>query len=538
MELFFTGIVFVIIFSILVLIHELGHFFAARKSGIKVEEFGFGLPPRIWGIKKRGTLYSINWIPFGGFVRLLGEDASEEKILKDKHSFASKSPRARIFVVIAGVLMNLLLAFFLLTVGFTFGIQPLIVTGEEVLSSIDRGLIDIEQGLIVKDVQKDSPADKAGLKPRDRIISINNKRIISNASLKDLSLVPDGETASVEISRGGDKQMLLLVGEQGSVDAGFTIHDAIHLPRVVIRDVKQGSASEIAGLTGGDVILKVDDKAIYYVDEYNKLLYGADSLTYTIYRNGDIQNFLVDLPRDQLVVVSNVFEGSPAQEAGISDGDLLVAINGNSIKELRDVPKAVKPGENNVYEVNSNENIVSYNITPDDRGLIGVGLSVLMPHDNYHVSVFPSDQLTSILEIKNVVYPFWVAPVVAVEEMGRLSVLTAQMFVDVVRSLVTKFIVPEGVAGPVGIAQLTHVFVQEGFFSILRFMALLSLSLAIINILPFPALDGGRLFFILVEVIVGKKINPKMEAMIHALGFVLLMVLIFAVTYNDILRLF
>ncbi|HLG25413.1 MAG TPA: site-2 protease family protein, partial [Candidatus Gracilibacteria bacterium] len=125
----------------------------------------------------------------------------------------------------------------------------------------------------------------------------------------------------------------------------------------------------------------------------------------------------------------------------------------------------------------------------------------------------------------------------AFEESGKLSVITVEMFANVLKSVFTRFTVPEGVAGPVGIAQLTHTFVQEGILSLLRFMALLSLSLAIINILPFPALDGGRLFFILVEVVTGRKLGGKFEAWIHAIGFVLLMLLIFAVTYNDILRL-
>ena len=99
----------------------MGHFAAAKRAGVKVEEFGFGLPPRIWGIKKGETLYSINWIPFGGFVRMLGEDASSH----DKRSFSNQSFWVQTKIVCAGVFMNLLMSFLLLTFGFLIGIEPL-----------------------------------------------------------------------------------------------------------------------------------------------------------------------------------------------------------------------------------------------------------------------------------------------------------------------------------------------------------------------------------------------------------------------------
>src|SRR3989338_5802096 len=104
-----TILVFLLILSVLVLIHEAGHFFVARKFGIKVEEFGFGFPQRLFGKKIGETIYSINLLPFGGFVKLTGED-SEEANVKDHKNFASKKPYQRILILFAGVFMNLLLA--------------------------------------------------------------------------------------------------------------------------------------------------------------------------------------------------------------------------------------------------------------------------------------------------------------------------------------------------------------------------------------------------------------------------------------------
>ena len=105
----FAIVVFVVILSFLVMLHEFGHFIAAKRSGIGVEEFGFGLPPRIWGKNINGTIYSINWLPFGGFVRLVGEDSTDEEI-SNKNSFQTKSLFVRIRVVLAGVFMNFVLA--------------------------------------------------------------------------------------------------------------------------------------------------------------------------------------------------------------------------------------------------------------------------------------------------------------------------------------------------------------------------------------------------------------------------------------------
>ncbi len=111
------------------------------------------------------------------------------------------------------------------------------------------------------------------------------------------------------------------------------------------------------------------------------------------------------------------------------------------------------------------------------------------------------------------------------------------MLGDVLVSIVAKFTVPEGVAGPVGIAHMTHYFVKQGFMAVVQFTALLSISLGVINVMPFPALDGGRFLFIVYELITRRRANAKMEATIHTIGFALLMLLIFVITWNDILNL-
>lgn len=342
----------------------------ARKAGIKVEEFGIGLPPKAKKVytDKYGTIYTVNWIPFGGFVRMYGEDSSDPKVIKDNKSFASKSLLRRTSVIVAGVVMNFLLAWVIITIGFTVGMKPFLVTESDLQKGIESGIVEVQNVLYIHEITEGSVLSQTDLKTGDVVVGINNK------------LVPKA-------------------------------------------------------------------------DDLSELLSPNESV--------------------KLMVVS--------------DGEEIFL-----------------------------------DVITDSDGKLGFVIS--------------DEQM--VLDVKKVSYPFYQAPYYAIKEVGRLSVLTVKMLGDVIVSLVAKFTVPEGVAGPVGIAKMTHYFVQQGFMALLQFTALISISLGVINIMPFPALDGGRFLFIIFEAITRKKPSAKWEGIIHSTGFVLLMVLIFVITWNDILNLF
>lgn len=365
-----TIIAFLVVFSILILVHELGHFVMARKAGIKVEEFGLGLPPKAKKLfkDKKGTEYTLNWIPFGGFVRMYGEDSSDPKVIKDNKSFASKSLLRRTSVIIAGVVMNFVLAWVIITIGFTVGMKPFLVTPSDLEKGVESGIVEVQDVLYIHEIMPDSVLAETDLESGDAIVRFNDNPVPVSTELS--GLISPNEIVRLAIIRDGKESILdVQVGSDGQL--GFVISD------------------------------------------------------------------------EQMV-----------------------------------------------------------------------------------------------LNVKNVRYPFYTAPYHSIKEVGRLSVLTVKMLGDVVISLVAKFTVPDGVAGPVGIAKMTHHFVQQGFMALLQFTALISISLGVINIMPFPALDGGRFLFIIFEAVTRRKPNAKWEGIIHSTGFILLMILIFVITWNDIINLF
>lgn len=540
MSYFFTIIVFFLIFSLLILVHELGHFVMAKRAGIKVEEFGFGLPPRLWGKKKGETIYSINWIPFGGFVRMYGEDNGDPKLLKSSRSFAGKSMRARILVVIAGVVMNFLLAWFLITIGFTFGMQPLLGPND-VLSAVDKGQVIVESGLKVKSVREGSLTSKLGFQSGDLIFNINGKPVDDYvmAGLKEnpagvYLVLRSNEIRSIRMDEGSVKAL------PEDEDLGFEFYDYASFPRVKIFDLKNHTAMYRAGLRPGDAIVSVNGSQVYNVRDYEELVRGVPTLEYKVYRNGILESFVVERSQAKQVIVSKVLPQSAAEKAGLQDGDIVVSVNGNSITESLELIKFVEEHQTEklAYAIDRHGQKLFYEIEPVE-GKIGVLLSELMSYnEEAGVSLYNADVLSSVVEIKDEKYPFYIAIYKAFGESYRLAELTAKMFTGFVGGLIKSGEVPESVAGPVGIAQMTHVFVQEGFIPLLRFVAILSLSLAVINILPFPALDGGRLLFILIELIMGRRVNPRWESWVHAFGYVLILLLILVVTYSDLARIF
>ncbi|MFA7685257.1 MAG: RIP metalloprotease RseP [Candidatus Gracilibacteria bacterium] len=536
-----TAIIFVLIFSILVLIHELGHFTMAKKAGIKVEEFGFGLPPRMFGKKVGETIYSLNWIPFGGFVRMLGEDSKKASMLKNKRSFIAQPMRSRALVIVAGVVMNFFLAWILLTIGFSFGMKPLLLP-DEVFTAIDQGQIVLQEGLKIKSIEEGSFFERVGLKKDDVITSFNGEEItadIAEGMLKN----PVG---TYDVLRDGKIYNFNTVAKD--VPAKFDptyfkaeFYEAVAFPRVGFFEVKEGNSYYLAGVRKGDELLTINGSQVYGINDFERLVRGEQKIEMVVYRDGLRKEISMELPQKRQVVVEQILADMPGAKAGIKANDIILAVNGEKFTDVEKLIAYTKQfeGKELKYLVERDGKPMTLLVTINSDGQMGAFLSELMTYaGSPGITLYNSDVYSSIQEVKDVQYPFYVAAYKSFEEMWKLSKVTATMFIDVIGDILSSGSVPDSVAGPVGIAGMTHVVVQEGFVSVLRFIALLSLSLGVINILPIPALDGGRLLFIVVEFIIGRKVNQKLESYIHLVSYFLILLLILMVTYSDVAKLF
>ncbi|HAU39487.1 MAG: peptidase M50, regulator of sigma E protease [Candidatus Peregrinibacteria bacterium GW2011_GWF2_43_17] len=519
MQIFISILVFIVIFSLVIFVHELGHFLAAKRARIYVEEFGFGMPPRIWGKKVGETVYSVNWIPFGGFLRILGENGGGKS---NKRSFGNAHLRSRFFVAVGGVVMNLIMAFLFLTLGFWIGIEPLIATTDDFIEGIESGQIVIETGMYVKSVEVGSVADELGIEVGDKISSVDSSPLTMVA---DFYLAFEDGMAVLEVDGKGS---IKFEGDGSKLGMDFYSFD---MPRVKIVEVAEGSL-----LQEGDVILRIDGVEIFGIERFYEIKDSA--VDYDVLRSGEVVAVELVPSVKNSALITKIFQGSGAEEAGLIASDVILSINGQEILKAEDVPTVTLAQEDDVltYVIKRDGTEISFDVLRNEEGYVGIYVADIESVKSDVSAIYEETYVTSVMEIKKVRYGFLRAPVEAVSEIKRLSILTFGVIKEFFGGLITKGEVSDSVAGPVGIAQMTYVFFKEGFAALVRFIALLSLSLAVFNIIPFPGLDGGRFAFLLFEAFTGRKPNAKVEAVFHSVGFMLLMLLLVVVTYKDVIR--
>lgn len=330
-----TLVASIIIFGILVFVHEFGHFIAARLNGIRVLEMAIGFGPKLFAWKKKGTAYSLRLFPLGGFCRLLGEDPAE---VNEPDSFTRKSPARRAAVLAAGPVMNLLLSLLLFFVIFYFFI-------------------------------------------------------------------------------------------------------------------------------------------------------GVQQLDSSI--------------------IGTVLPGTPAESAGLQDGDEITAINGEPVNGWMEVVNAIEkhPGEDVILLVRRSGAIKEFNLLAEaapESGKGKIGIAPLMKKYQFRGALGNSFE--------------------------RFGMIVASIFQVITGK------VPLDITGPVGIVITIGEVARTGIVNLLWLTGLISISLGLVNLLPIPALDGGRLLFLLIEAVRGRPLDPEKEGLIHFIGFALLILLILLVTYNDLIR--
>lgn len=374
-----TIVAFLLMLSVLVLIHEFGHFITAKKFGIKVEEFGFGFPPRVFGKKIGETLYSINLLPIGGFVKLYGEDAA------------------------------------------------------------------------------------------------------------------GGGKASLLVSRSQYR----VSSKKNKLDTEYSIQNTDLKRAFFARPIWQRAAVVLAGVFMNFVLAIVIISYLFSVPG-------------------------VAVPKGYAEVVAPL-PGSPAEQAQIKKGDKIVSFEGKEIKTIIELREKLavnkdKPGKLIITRDGKEKTLT---IAPEK--VVEKGKAV------YLIGVQLND-----FEVKK--YPWYQSPFYGTVEAVKFSWMILSGLGGILSNLILKGQVPSDVAGPVGVAEITGEAVKQGLVPVLWLAAVLSLNLGVVNVLPIPALDGGRLFFIGIELVTRRKVNPKYEAMAHAIGLAVLLMLILLITFLDVAR--
>ncbi|QFF98567.1 RIP metalloprotease RseP [Psychrobacillus glaciei] len=416
-----TAIAFIIIFGSIVFFHELGHFIFAKKAGIMVREFAIGMGPKIFGMTKGETLYTIRLLPIGGYVRMAGEDMDSVELQP----------------------------------GFRLGIH---VNNDNEIDLIALNQNKQFPDMLFLEVEKADLTNEMFIEGYDEEESFVRYKIARNA----------------RINENGNETFIAPYDRQfGSKTVG------------------QRSMAIFAGPLFNFILA-------FFIFLILGLLQGV--------------------PTYEPVITTVVADG-PAAQAGMKDGDLVTKINGSPISTWDELSEEVK-------------------VSPNQK----MGFTVDRKGETLEFSMIPKEVTSGKEKLGQIgvqyVSPLEKNPIKAVAFGAEQTYDWTKRIFTLLGSLITGKFSIDDLSGPVGIYKATEEVAQYGVFNLMHWAAILSINLGIMNLLPLPALDGGRLLFFLFEAVRGKPVDKQKEGMVHFVGIMLLMVLMVVVTWNDIQRFF
>jgi len=434
-SLLMTLLAFIIVFGVIVFVHEFGHFITAKAVGIRVEVFSFGFGPRLLGFKRGTTDYRVSLIPAGGYCKFLGEGVYDPGKQLEPDDYNAKKRWQRFLVIAMAPVANILLAIVLVAAVNMIGVDsPEYLDQKPVIGYIEPG----------------SPAAKAGLAPDDLILSLSGRAVKTWTDVEMAVGTQPDKTLPVEILREGRAETVKLVVEN----------------------------------------LRTEKKSQYdmgYAGFFGKIL----------------------------TQVRMVTRNSPAEKGGLRPGDIILQINGQPVYFYKFVEILEKsPGQALSVMVDRNGEQKTLTITPRSEG--GVGKIGIM-------------QVPKSVKKK---YGFFLAVGQSVKENIRLVTLV----VDVIKKLFTGEASTRQLAGPIEIANFSYAALKLGFVALISWIALFSLQLGVINLIPIPVLDGGQLFVLIIEGLIRRDLNPKVRQIWMNIGFVIFVFLIAFTILNDIVR--
>ena len=452
MELLHTLFYFVVAISVLVAFHEFGHFWVARKCGVKVLRFSIGFGKIIYSYQKtpESTEYVLSSIPLGGYVKMVDEreDEVEEKDLP--FAFNRKSLLARAAIVAAGPIFNLILAIMLYWGAAVIG--------------------EIGMRPIVGEVKENTFAYKAGFVTGEEIISVNDKKTPTWTEVMDILF------------------SAIINSEQG----------------IEITTQNQDGLSALR-------ILNIPEDAAQKPEE--------------LYQNLGLEPWFPDFKP----IFGKIIEGRPASKSGLQEGDLLISADGIKINDWMQWVDYIEQHPNVSIKliISRNDVHIPVTITPEafetDKGVVGkIGAAVYVPDE-----VFEALRVHHSLPIGeafvDALRKTWYYAFASLKMMGKMFIGKASV---------------DNLSGPISIAQYAGQSAEMGFVHFLKFMALVSVSLGILNLLPIPMLDGGHLMFYAVEAVKGSPVSDRVQIVFQQIGILLLMSLMLFAIFLDLGRLF
>ena len=438
MAFFQSAFWFVILIGVMILIHELGHFWAARFFDVRVDTFSFGFGPRLFGFRRGDTDYRVSAVFFlGGFVKMAGELPGDENA-NDPRGFLAKPRWQRLIIVLGGPLMNVVLAVTLLTGLYMVKYQR---------------VVDTESAAVIGDVAPNTPAAKAGIEEGDRIVKLDNK---SNPTWDDI-ILKELESAS--------RPMHLTIQRPNGTRFDTTVTPVL--------DERSG-----AGEAGWS-------------------------------EKGEVQ-------------LGPVTAGMPAAKVGLQPGDLILNAAGHPIHATARFHEIIRAsgGKPVAIDFKRSGKPMQVTVQPEwstadgpARWMIG---AIVEPKLNI---------VTSRLSLPEALR-------VSVDE----NVRSAGMIFQVLEGVIERRISPKLLSGPVGIAQMAGQAARQGPTPFIAFMSMVSLNLAVINLLPLPILDGGSVLMLFIEMVMRRDMSMSVKEAVFKVGFVFIMMLVAFVLYNDITK--
>ena len=536
---FRTVFLAIVSLGFLIFIHELGHFYAAKRCGIKVNTFSIGFGPKIVGIQRGETEYKISWLPFGGYVQMEGENPSEQTGAPGE--FASASIGNRAFVVAAGPIVNLLFGVLVYSLVFTTGFDR---DDTRLIGGLTGMPLDKEETVQIGWVADDGPGAAGGLMPGDVLVSINGDSIRHWATFETRIATSANKDTEIVVERDGVRQTLTVKPDPipGGVRGDL---GKIHVSsgnETVVNTVKAGSIAAQAGIQAGDLILSINGENLHkvpdfsyavwhfstgWVEEKYRALYKQineyrDALTLDI-RRGD-ETLTLEIPVEWQVIAS-LQEGSIAEAAGIRDGDVLLTLNGTPIDGTT-LYTQLRAMTNQPIEIDlmRDGNLKTITLASEtETGREGVMFGLMWQTTLSGMQLAPK---TAPLPEYNIFTGF-----------GKGLEATWLTFTAIGRTLeqlIGGEVSPKHLAGPIGITTMTgNIFNRLGLSSFIFFVGFISINLGIVNLLPIPIADGGQLLFFAVEKIRGKPMPRRAQEIVQQVTIVFLIAFFLYVTWFD-----